>query len=154
MAKDGPSALSVMGVKTVPEGVHGGIPERNWVSMLGLTCNQRLPFGGLDALTWENIISKSLPRSRGIHTVLGNLVWQENSNFTPDEGLTLATAVVSHADTKLFDRFFSMLRRVIKTHWSLPLLRRLLFRVPSYEDSILKACRSSIKRTIQALPLP
>ena len=49
---------------------------------------------------------------------------------------------------------FSILRVVVKKHWALLLLRRLVFRVPSYEDSILKACRSSIKRTIQALPLP
>ena len=36
----------------------------------------------------------------------------------------------------------------------LPLLRRLVFRVPSYEESILKVCRSSIKKAIQNLPLP
>ena len=88
--------------------------------MLGVTSNKRLPFGGMDSPTWEDIISKSLPRSRGIHTVLGNLVWRENTNFTPDEGLTLATAVVSHADTKPFDRFFTILKKVVKREWSSP----------------------------------
>ena len=86
MAQD--SAMSILAVKAVPEGRHGVVPERKQVSMLGLTYNQRLPFGGLEALTGEKLSLRAYPIA---------------------EGLTLATVVISHADTKLLSLVFSEL---------------------------------------------
>ena len=114
MARDGLSSTSVLTVNKVPANIVGGCMERRWVRMLGLTSNQRLPFGGIDKMTWENILNKPLPTTRGTHSVLWKIINSNSESFCPDEGLMLALAVLSTADKRVFDKFFTILRRVVK----------------------------------------
>ena len=154
LARNGPAGASIMAVERVPPHTHGGQPQRKWVLMLGVTCNQRLPFGGMDTLTWENIINRDLPHARGIHKLINHLVWSGNENFCREEGLTLACSIIQHTEPKAFDRFFTVLRRVLKRKWALPLLRRIVITVPTYDTHIIASCRHAIKNMIHTLPIP
>ena len=60
------------------------------------------------------------------------MVWSGNEYFCPKEGLTMVCAIIQHTEPKIFDRFFIVIRRVLRKKWALPLLRRLVIRVATY----------------------
>ena len=47
-----------MAQEDTPFNTHGGVPRRRWVTNLGVTLNQKLPFGGVDRLQWDGLIAK------------------------------------------------------------------------------------------------
>ena len=58
----------------------------------------------------------------------------------------MACAIIQHTEPKIFDRFFTVLRRVLKRKRALPLLRRIVIRVPTYDTHIISSCRHAMKK--------
>ena len=153
MARDGPTRFSIMGVKIVPKGLHGGVPERRWVQTLAITTNGRMPFGGLDRVRWNTILAGGIPKVGGTDSLLYHIL-DRGGNITPEQGLALATQVGGHYNVNLFEKYFRVLSKIMSKNWKLRLLRRIVLRVPSYNGRVLKSCNSLARAFIDQLDLP
>ena len=80
--------------------------------------------------------------------MIQEIVHNRGRNLDPEDWLTLASQALRRVDKNLFERFFTVLKRVVRTKWALVLKRRVVLRVPSYNEGVIGHIQAVLRRKI------
>ena len=72
----------------------------------------------------------------------------QGQGYSAEHALVVATKAVGHVGHKLFDCFFHCVQNLAKAAWGIPLFRRLLIRIPCYDDQAIKQVQYTLKRSL------
>ena len=85
--------------------------------------------------------------------MLYDIINVRGSTLTPKDGLGLASRALGRSEASAFEKFFTILRRILTHQWGLLLLRRVVVRIPTCNENLLTLYETLIKKLIRALPL-
>ena len=156
LARNGPAPATIFPLQKVRPDTHGGQPERWWVRVLAPTLNKVLPFGGTDRLRWEALLQQKQPTTeyRTLTAWIQDIVNAQGQGYSAEHALALATEAVGHVGQKLFERFFHCVQILAKAEWGIPLSRRMLGKIPCYDEEVIKQVQYVLKRSLFSTSLP
>ena len=131
-------------------------PCHNWDRVLAPTLNQRVPFGGLNRLTWEFISANKIPGEQH-RTMQSKAEFLISKTFTAAELSTVLefmTQVHGHLHTAVFERLFRKIKREVHQFWGVDLPRRIVVRVPSYHQEVLDTVTRVVRKAISDVLIP
>ena len=129
---------------------HAGGPERWWLGVLAPTLNNVLPFGRTDRLRWEAFLHQKQPtaENRTLTAWIHDIVNGQGQRYSAEHALALATEAVGHVGRKPFECFFHCVQNLAKAAWGIPLSRRLLIRIPCYDDQVINQVQYTSKGSV------
>ena len=156
VARNGPAPATIFPLQKVKPDTHGGQPERWWVRVLAPTLNKVLPFGGTDRLRWEALLQQTQPTAENstVTAWIQDIVNAQGQGYSAEHALALATEAVGHVGHKLFECFFHCVQNLAKAEWGIPPSRRLLVRIPCYDEQVIKQVQYTLKRSLFCTSLP
>ena len=86
---------------------------------LAPTTNTRMPFGGLDRLRWDNLLSDKLHSHGGspLVSLIQDLCNATGKNFSASHLLSIAAESVTHVRPEIFDCLFSLVKNRCRKEW-------------------------------------
>ena len=149
LARNGPAPATIFPLQKVRPDTHGGQPERWWVRVLAPTLNKVLPFGGTDRLRWEALLQQKQPTAeyRTLTAWIQDIVNAQGQGYSAEHALALATEAAGHVGHKLFERFFHCVQNLAKAESGIPLSRRLLVRIPCYDEQVIQQVQYVLKHS-------
>ena len=109
--REGPSRFSIVPVQRVPEDAIAAMMETRWIRLMGWVLNKQLPFQGLDQAYWTNLLGRQEKFIKNIKQVIMDLINGKSEKLGTGDLLIIASRCVNHCEPRLFERFFSILRK-------------------------------------------
>ena len=156
LARNGPAPATIFPLQKVKPDTHGGQLERWWVRVLAPTLNKVLPFGGLDRLRCKALLQQkqSTPQNRTLTASIQDILNAQGQGYSAEHALALATEAMGHVGHELFVCFFHCVQNLAKAAWGIPLSRRVLIRIPCYDEQVIKEVQYTLKRSLFCTNLP
>ena len=116
--------------RVIPE--HAGERERFWARVPAPTVNAVTPFGGVDRIPWEELVSKSCETPEG-KFLKAKALWLLDHVHAFDCAalLSFLVKVGKHVESTIFERLFRLAKGAAKKEWNIVLKRRFVIGIPS-----------------------
>ena len=130
--------------------------ERFWERVLSPTLNQKIPYGGVDRLTWEFLTSDGIesPENKTLKSRTEFMMRRDLGPNDLSSAWEFLCQVNKHVEPNLFERLFRKLKCDVRKQWGTDLPRRIVIKVPSYAQEVLDVVHKTITGEINKLPLP
>ena len=130
--------------------------ERFWDRVLSPTLNQKVPYGGLDPLTWEFLATDRVeaPEQRTLKHNTEFLLKKELGPQDISSVLEFMCQINERVDAALFEQLFRKVNADVKRLSGTNLPRRVVVKVPSYSQDVLDAVKRVVCTELRSLWLP
>ena len=153
-ARVGPHTSTMLPIeRVIPE--RAGERERFWARVHAPTVNAVTPFGGIDRILWEEIVSKSCETPEG-KSLKAKALWLLDHPSALDCAslLLFLVKVDKHVESSIFERLFRLAKSSAKKEWDISLKRRFVIRVPSYDESVLRLVKEFCEKHFRKFAVP